>query len=120
MSATELTRVVANTIERGRLLKRAGAATVGAVFGAFGLAEPAQACCWNEHGCALCAAPSTCPPGVICSWCWTGTCHACPDQGGANYTHSCCEGYNYDLQCYNEGCGNNYWLCSYYIGYTPC
>jgi hypothetical protein len=118
MSTVQLAEMVAGAVERGRFLRRASVATLGALIGALGLAESAQAL-WNFHGCNLCAAPSNCPPGATCSWCWTGTCHSCSDRGGANYMHSCCEGYNDDIECYGGGC-TDHRICSYYIGYFAC
>ena len=101
MSTEDLLESLGRKLNRRSLLKRAGAAAVGAALALMGL--PAEASAYPIHCCNLCFAPSTQCTGCTCIWCWH-----CTEAG---QVWQCCECNSVDSTC-GDSCYHV--TCSYY------
>jgi len=88
MSLEDLATAFGEAVDRGRFLRKAGVASLGAVFVTLGMAAKASA--YNYACCTLCDAPAQ-GCGGDCTWCW----QCC--QSGTKY--NCCEHYALGQGC---------------------
>lgn len=113
MSVEALAETVGEAADRRALLRKVGAASLGAVAATLGVTSTAEASGWRC--CNLCRTRRESCPGSYCCWIWFCCCTSGCE--GRKSLH-CAECYNSsaggcDAGCDSVDCSAGYWLGNY-------